>query len=134
MSADGIYVNLRFAVVGTVGSKTPITITAFRMNDGTDQARASGGEVELTASNTASIQGRLLTAFGKPIASARVMLTSTEGDRVSFTSRANGSFDFWNLTVGQTYSLAARSTNFNFLPQTVSVVENVTDVDVIAEP
>ena len=64
---------------------------------------------------------------------ARVFLTSTDGDRSAYTSREGGLFEFWGLTAGQTYTLAVLSANYTFQPQTVSVIENVTTINMVAE-
>jgi hypothetical protein len=124
--ADGVYLNLRFRGVGCEGSSTDLAINGFRLNDGTQTVTAINSRVTISAANTASIQGRLVTPFGKGIPDGRVFLTSTDGGQLASTSRQGGLFEFWGLTVGQTYTLAVRTPNFTFQPQTVSVVENVT--------
>jgi hypothetical protein len=51
VSADGVYVNLRFTASGPVGSKTAFTITGFRMDDGSQPVRITSGVVEVTSAN-----------------------------------------------------------------------------------
>jgi len=130
---DGVYLNLRFTASGAEGTATDLAINAFRFNDGYDAVTTVNGRLTISAANTASIQGRLLTAYGKGIPGARVSLASTSGGINVFTSRQDGLFEFWGLTAGQTYTLAVHSPNFIFQPQTVSVIENVTTINMIAE-
>ena len=74
VSGDGIYANLVFKVVGAAGTESEIRITDFRFNDGTGEAIASGGTVVITASaNFSALTGRLLTAYGKPVANTTVV-------------------------------------------------------------
>jgi len=63
----------------------------------------------------------------------RLSLTSTDGGIGVYTSRQDGLFEFWGLTAGQTYTLAVHSPRFTFQPQSVSVIENVTTINMIAE-
>ena len=133
VNGKGVYVNLQFVTTGAVDSSTPLTINGFRLNDATAEVLTTSGILTVTASNTASINGRLLSAYGKPVAGARVMLSSTTGERFANTSNSNGYFEFWGMTVGQTYSLTVRAPNLVFVPHTVSVFQNVTALDVIAD-
>jgi hypothetical protein len=45
---DGAYVNLHFVAVGKIGAATPLTINAFRLNNGTDRVFGSTGYVQVT--------------------------------------------------------------------------------------
>ena len=61
-SGDGVYVNLHFDAVGKPGLDSPLTISAFVLNDGSETVAVNSGQVTITESNnTGLLQGRLLT-------------------------------------------------------------------------
>jgi hypothetical protein len=131
-SVDGIYVNLRFKALGDAGSQTPVNINGFRINDGTTPVWPTGGVVTVTRSTTPILHGRLIDQFGGPVAGAQVVLTGAAGED-RFTSRVDGSFDFWNLVTGQTYGLAVISSERRFQPRNISITDMSTTIDVIAD-
>ncbi len=130
---DGVFVNLRLAAIGEVGAETRLLVKGFRLNDAAADVITSDGVLNVTSSNTASLRGILLTAFGKPVAGAGVTQTITIGERSAATSRSNGSFKFWNMVVGETYTVIVHSQNLVFTPHVVSIFQSVTELDLIAE-
>ncbi len=66
-SNDGVYVNLQFRALGTAGTRSPVTITSFRMNDGKQDLLITNGEVHIVRSNPATLSGRFLTIFNMPL-------------------------------------------------------------------
>ena len=135
VSGDGVYANLIFKVVGAAGTESEIRIADFRFNDGTDEAIAAGGTLVVTSSANGSVlTGRLLTAFGKPVADTTVVLTGTAGRARTATSNSAGQFRFGALTRGGSYTLSVRSNIFVFSPLTVSIIDDLTTLDMIANP
>jgi hypothetical protein len=135
VNGDGVYANLKFVVIGDVGSATPLAITDFRLNDGTSQISVAAGRVTVTdASNSSVLMGRLVTPTGNPVADAAVTLTSTTGRSRSTTSNHEGRFEFGGLTSGETYTVSVDAKLVKFTPLTVSITGNVTAVDMIARP
>jgi hypothetical protein len=62
-SGDGVYVQLRFSVTGAAGSVTPLTITDFRFNDGTDEITTVDGSITVTEpAGGPTIKGHLVTS------------------------------------------------------------------------
>jgi hypothetical protein len=57
VTADGVFTNLTFKAVGTAGSSTSISISHFRLNDGSSRVETNGGVVVVTDAN-----GSLLSA------------------------------------------------------------------------
>jgi hypothetical protein len=45
---EGVYVDLHFVTIGRIGASTPLTINAFRLNDGSEQVIGSGGILLVT--------------------------------------------------------------------------------------
>jgi hypothetical protein len=91
----------------------------------------------ITTAANASISGRVLTAGGVAIRNAEMVLTGNSLEtplRVSTSSFGYYTFD--GLTVGETYVLTVNSRRFTFqVPsRVISLIDNVADLDFIAEP
>ena len=98
VSANGVYVNLRFTGVGNVGSKSPLTITGFRMNDDTDHARVMSGEVEIVSAGRTSTD----SPTAKPSTDDTDMQSANDSVSAAAPER---SLDLWSLAAGRIYSL-----------------------------
>ncbi|HEX8735027.1 MAG TPA: carboxypeptidase-like regulatory domain-containing protein, partial [Pyrinomonadaceae bacterium] len=82
----------------------------------------------------ATVSGRVLTADGRGIRNVAVMMTGASGEtRIAFSS-SFGYFTFENVRIGEVYILSVRAKQFQFSQssQAVSVLEEVTDVNFIA--
>jgi hypothetical protein len=136
MVGAGTLFNFKFNAVGTPGQISPLTWQNFQFNEGNPDDNAVNGQVRLTvlSSANASIGGRVLSAFGQPIAKARVTLTDVAGHSRSTLSNPMGYYIFNDVEVGQTYFVAASSKRFRFNPMVVSVSGDLTELDLIANP
>jgi hypothetical protein len=84
----------------------------------------------------ANISGRILTADGRGIRNVSITLTGASGEsRMAFSS-SFGYFTFENVPVGEVYILSVRAKQFQFSQssQAVSVLEDVTGINFIANP
>lgn len=82
-----------------------------------------------------SISGRVLTPGANAgLRGATVLLTPTHGPSRTTLSTSFGYYRFDDLTVGETYVISVASKRFSFSPRVLSVVDNVTELDLIAEP
>lgn len=135
VTSDGVYVNLKFAAIGEIGSRSPINIRGFRFNDGSAETTTADSEVVVTAAKNIGIKGRLLTAMGEPVA-ADVTLSAFGKRGVVGTTRsgADGRFEFGGLDVGRTYTIKVRSKEYRFEPVIVSYADNAVNLDLIALP
>jgi len=92
--------------------------------------------IPTTAAN-ASISGRVLTADGRGISNAKVVITgnSLTEPRIAQTGSL-GWFTFDGLRVGETYVVTVNSQRFTFSApsRVISLVDNVVDADFIADP
>jgi hypothetical protein len=132
-SGDGVYVNLRFTVIGSVGSSSPLTISGFRFNDGSTDAVAADGQLSVfQRPDTSILSGRVLTGTGRAVIGAKVSITSTNGTSQSVVSDQFGFFEFDNLTLGEMYNVGVQSKDFRFYPTSVSIIDNLTDLNMIA--
>lgn len=95
-----------------------------------------GLEFFSTTAANASISGRVLTADGRAIRNAKVVLTgnSLMEPRI-VTTGSFGYYSLEDLLVGETYVLTVNSKRFTFQApsRVVSLVDNVTDLDFVAE-
>ena len=135
VGGDGVYANLRFTVLGGVGSSTPLTINGFTFNNGSDEVTSIGGQLTVVSSTgNASVSGRILSTTGRPVRNARVTLTSTTGASISLATGSLGTFEFSGLAVGETYTVSVVAQRFTFTPRMVSVAGEAVFLDIIAEP
>ena len=133
VAGDGTLINLNFRAIGAVGTATSLSIDSLVLNEGGIVTLTRDGQVSIAAAEQGTIRGRLLTALGQGVVNARVTLTSTTGEKRSVLSSSFGNFEFGSLATGETYTVTVNSKRFNFGPRTVSVVDAVTILDIIAE-
>jgi hypothetical protein len=83
-----------------------------------------------------SITGRILTANGRGIRNARLILTAPSGENRIVLSGTFGYFHFSEIPAGETYILSVSSKRFTFSnpTQVISVTENIEDANFVAEP
>ena len=88
-----------------------------------------------TAANV-DLSGRVVTANGRGITKVRVTLTDAAGNSRTALTSSFGYYRFEEVEAGQTYILSVASKRFRFDPpsRVVSVVDEVTDIDFVAEP
>lgn len=75
----------------------------------------------------------MLTATGQNVSNAKVFLTDTQGVKRSAISNGFGYYSFEGITVGETYILSVVSKRYAFTPQGVTVNEELTALNLIAE-
>ncbi len=128
----GTLVNLRFNAVGREGTKSPITVRSFMLNEGAEPVLAKDGEVTISAAAGATVNGRLLTATGEPVGGMRVVLSGVNGKGRSVLSDAEGRFVFGHLTIGESYVVTVDSKRYRFAPQHVTIGDNAISLSMIA--
>ena len=136
ITGSGVLLNLKFTAIGAPGSVSPLTWERLMLNEGDPRTTVTDGQVELSAAtpNQAEINGRLLTAFGAGVPNSRVTLIDAAGQSRSILSDGFGVYRFGNLQIGQTYTVSVESRRNTFAPLTVSVTDQLVNVDMIAEP
>lgn len=82
----------------------------------------------------AFLSGRVVTADGRGIRGVRVTLTGLDGVARTATTSAFGYYRFDDLAAGETYVIAAGSKTYRFTPRTVFLTDNLTGVDLTADP
>jgi hypothetical protein len=93
------------------------------------------GAYEFAAPTAAAVgvSGRVLTADKRGLRNATVILIDSEGHSRSINTTTFGNFRFTDVIVGETYVLLIRSKSFHFPPQLITVTEEVTDLNLVAE-
>lgn len=134
IEGEGTLLNLRFNAVGAAGSRSPIEVKAFILNEGRIPVDVTNGHVTVVNAPGATVEGRVLTSAGRPVAKAIVTLTSSSGQTRSLTANQFGRFQFGQLPFGETFTLGVRAKNLRFTPIAVATSESVVRLDMIAEP
>jgi len=132
IEGGGPLVNLKFTAIGTVGSRSPLTVKGFMLNEGEIDVLVKDGEVAIEESEGASISGRLLLPNGVLAGKLRVTVRDSRGEMRAVVSDDNGEFTFGGLELGETYVVAVDSKRSGFAPQSVSLVERKVRIDMIA--
>jgi hypothetical protein len=93
-----------------------------------------GFGVVLSAADVA-ISGRVITAQGRGVTNALVMLTQADGTVLSATTGRGGAYHFENVSDGQTVIVSVVSRRFSFANdvKVLSLTDSITDLDFVAE-
>jgi hypothetical protein len=152
-AASGTLIKLRFDVVGSGGSSTPLTFnvtannatspTYFEFASGTPNqptrvapTNNTNGTFTVTGATAASVNlaGRVLIANGRGLKNAQVRLTTADGTTRTVMSSAFGYYRFTDIQAGQTVTIEILSKRYGFQPRTVNVSGDASDLNFIAEP
>ena len=77
------------------------------------------------------VAGRVTTPDGRGLRNATVSLTDSLGVRRTATTSSFGLFTFDNVRAGEEYVIGVASKRYRFAPRTLTVNENLTDVDLV---
>lgn len=91
------------------------------------------GPLAPTAANV-SVSGRVITTNGNGIRNVRVTLTGQNGFARTVITNSFGFYHFDDVPSGETYVINASSKRYTFTPRTISVTDEMTDVDMVASP
>ena len=84
-----------------------------------------------TAANV-RVTGRTITADGRGIRDAIISLTGPNSPPIFARTNALGYFNFDSVMAGETYVLTMSSKRYTFAPRTVTVSDEITDLELIA--
>jgi len=79
------------------------------------------------------VSGRILTADGRGAAGAVVTITDSRAVARRVITGPFGYYRFDDVRVGETYVIDVTAKRYQFTPRTVSVLDELTDVDFIAQ-
>lgn len=80
------------------------------------------------------VSGRVLTANGMPIANVKVTLDDATGNPRATYTNPFGYYSFSDVQAGRTYSLSASAKRYRFNPVIVTVGDEITGLDIVANP
>lgn len=115
------------------GLTRPIDNPAIPNAAGGNGSDIGAVEHQFPTAATVSISGRIVNAQGRAISQAQVSLTDMSGNTRTARSSAFGYYSFEDVEVGATYTVAVSSKRFTFIPQVVSVNDNIADLDFTAQ-
>jgi hypothetical protein len=123
--------NITFTIAGNYN------ITASYSGDGNFNASSTASPlVEQvlgpTAAN-ASLSGRVLDSNGRGVSGARVSMQNQAGDLVWAVTNPFGYYRFSSVPTGQTYLVSVDHKRYVFEPRTMSILDDLTGVDFIAQ-
>ena len=83
-----------------------------------------------------TVGGRVLTAEGRGIRNARVLLTGTTGETRSALTNPFGYYRFYDVPAGEIYifSVSAKRFHFQNSTQVLSITEDLENLDFVANP
>ncbi len=76
-----------------------------------------------------SVSGRVTRPGGQGLANAVVSMTDSLGVTRTATASTFGYYSFDNVPIGETYTIFVASRRYRFLPRTLTIADNLTDID-----
>ena len=76
-----------------------------------------------------TISGRVLTPDGRGLRNASVTIVDQSGMARTVTTNSFGFYQFDGVAAGRTYTIGVASRQYRFASRTVTVTDNLTDVD-----
>lgn len=110
----------------------PFTIKVVD-TDGIAGVQAYNIQVFGPTSANVTVSGRVLTKDGHGLRNAIVTLTDANGAVRTARSSSFGNYSFENIETGRTYVIAVNSKRFTFTPRILTVNEELSNIDLIAE-
>lgn len=81
-----------------------------------------------------SVSGRVLTADGTGLSHAVVTIADTNGGSRTMQTSSFGYYRFDDVQAGETYTISVASKRYQFTSRLITVTDDLTDVDITAEP
>jgi hypothetical protein len=140
MTGSGTILKITFSTdpAAAGGSSSPLTFqNLFLFNSGgMVTSAASNGQVTILAPTAAGVGvgGTVLSADGRAVRKATLSLTDQSGVSRTTLSNAFGYYRFENVTAGETYVISVRTKTLVFAPRIFTVADELTDLNLIAEP
>jgi len=132
----GSILRLNFQVIGLQGQSSPLNFVSFMFNEGDPASVTNNGSISLLPVTSAgvSVSGRLLTSFGRAVSGGRVSLSDGMGNTRTIQTNTFGYFRFNDVTVGETYVLTPIARGYTFQPRPLNVMDQISDLAIVAEP
>jgi len=90
-----------------------------------------GGTIERIASTQLTVAGSVTTPDGRGLANASVFLRDAAGVTRRVTTSSFGFYQFDNVTMGQTYTIGVTSRRYRFTNRSITVTDQLGDVNFV---
>lgn len=108
--------------------------TATTLNPITTFSNWSIGESSAPTSASVTVSGRVLTANGRAVSKAVITMVDVQGEIHYALSNSFGYYRFIKVAVGQTVIITAQHKSYQFNPQALTVQDELTDFNLMANP
>jgi len=92
-----------------------------------------GTNVFALSAAAVTVAGRVLTQDGRGIAKAIVSISDQSGNFRTAMTNPFGYYTFEGVAAGQSYTLQVKSKSYQFAPQIISIGDDISDLDFIAQ-
>lgn len=139
LTGSGTILNVQFATTGVATDVSPLIFQDLYLfnNSGFVGNSPIDGQITLDLAPTAadaSISGRTLSSIGRPIPNVQVLMTNGMGVSLRAISNPFGYYRFENVATGPTYVLSGSAKRYVFQSRMVSVIDDLTAIDLVANP
>lgn len=101
-------------------------------SDGMASARQFAIQVFAPTAAAVSVSGKIFTSDGRGLANSRVILTDSQGNSRSVSTGSFGYYRFNDVASGQIYVISVVSKRFTFAPQVISLSDEITELNFMA--
>jgi hypothetical protein len=110
------------------------TNNRFTIDDLESYSDWTAGEVLAPTAANANVSGRVIGPDGRGVSGALLAMQDQSGNTVWAVTNPFGYYRFAGIPAAQTYVISARHKRYEFQPRALTVNEDLTGVDFIAEP
>jgi uncharacterized delta-60 repeat protein len=121
-----------FGIATAIQPDNKIVVAGASFNGANDDFAVARYLAAAPTAATVSVSGQVLKTNGIGISNATVKLTDSNGLPKTVRTNSFGYYRFEEVPVGETYLLEVRHKTFNFAPQIVTVNEDISDLNFIA--
>lgn len=129
--------NAAFGLTPLTFNDTPVQRQIRDSSNVLVAANFADGNINIAPPSSASVSvgGKVVDAGGNHIVGANITLTDANGQSISVRTNSFGNYVFNGVRVGETYTVSIGSKKYTFTPdsRTITISDNVTDVDFTAD-
>jgi len=136
LSGSGVLMNLHFTIVGALGTSSPLTLNNFMFNEGDPGNSITNGQVTVQSTTAAKVSagGTVMRSNGQGVKNARVSVTDANGSVREVKTNRVGAYRVKGLEAGKTYIFNATAKGLKFQPRPVTVLGDMTNINLTAQP
>jgi hypothetical protein len=116
----------------TINLATGAATNVGTINTGSSAFSGFAAAASPTAAGV-SVSGRVMTADGRGLTNATVLMTNSMGEVLIARTGRRGVFMFDEIAPGDSYVVSVSSRSFSFEPQVITITDNVTNLDFVGK-